>query len=93
MKLNITHKAGEQGQFLATSPEGKPAGDLIYEQRHGSMVIRHTGLKPEFRGEGLGEQLLEAAAAHAREHKLTILPVCAYAKKHMTPGSKYEDVL
>jgi predicted GNAT family acetyltransferase len=54
------------------------------------MIIDHTEVH-EHQGEGVGTQLVTAAAEYARQHDMKILPVCHFAKAILE--NKEADVL
>lgn len=44
-----------------------------------SILIKHTEVRPDLEGQGLGSQLLERVLAHIREQGKTVVPICPYA--------------
>ncbi len=46
----------------------------------GVMRIEYVEVSTEFRGTGLGRQLVEKAVAFATEAKLRVVPICSYAR-------------
>ncbi len=42
------------------------------------MLFTHTGVPPEFRGQGIAERLVLAGFHAARARQLKIVPVCSY---------------
>jgi uncharacterized protein len=49
-----------------------------YRLSAGRMVITHTFVPPEFRGQGLAEKVVRAALDHARAEGLSVVPQCSY---------------
>ena len=60
---------------------GHTIGELDFVLADRQMRIDHVGVRPEYRGQGLAKQLVDATAALARQEGWTILPVCPYAQK------------
>ncbi|HEU5419322.1 MAG TPA: GNAT family N-acetyltransferase [Streptosporangiaceae bacterium] len=54
--------------------------ELIYRQRGGRLVLRHTGVPAAIGGRGLGGQLVAAALARAAADGLTVVPLCPFAR-------------
>jgi predicted GNAT family acetyltransferase len=46
----------------------------------GVMRIEYVEVAPQLRGTGLGRQLVEKAVDFARDAKLSIVPICSYAR-------------
>ncbi|MFA4820102.1 MAG: GNAT family N-acetyltransferase [Candidatus Aenigmatarchaeota archaeon] len=71
----IQHKDGEF--FLVI--KGKKA-ILDYTLKGKEMDIFHTFTDPELRGQGLADQLCQAAFEYAKKNGLKIIPTCPYVK-------------
>lgn len=82
--MTITHREiGIKGHFLATEGEQK-LGEMTYSVAGpDKIIIDHTEGFPGSEGMGVGQKLLDAAIAHAREKKLRIMPLCPFAHKMM----------
>lgn len=49
----------------------------------GNMVITHTFVSPDFRGQGIAGKLMERALEIGRQRKCGVIPVCSYAVSYM----------
>lgn len=56
-------------------------------------IIDHTFVDPAYRGQGLGDLLLEAMVKYARENEIKILPLCPFAKGRFQERTELGDVL
>ena len=63
-----------------THSEDGHEAELTYTVEGDQMTLVHTGVPDELGGKGIGGQLVEQAVAHAREHGLTVVPQCSYAR-------------
>lgn len=91
--MNIEHdKSESRGIFKAMDDENK-AGEMTYSRSGETMVIEHTEVDPKFQGKGVGKQLVKEAVSFSRENAIKINPECSYAKKVLTRGDEYKDVL
>jgi len=87
----INHET--KGVFKAVE-DGKEAGAMTYSWAGESkMIIDHTEVNPEFKGRGVGNQLLQAVVAYAREHHIKIIPLCPFAKSVFDKKAEIRDVL
>lgn len=75
MQPVVHHKPGEF--FLEI--KGKKAL-LDYTITGNKMDLFHTFTDPELRGQGLAEQLTQAAFEYAKKNGLRIIPTCEYVK-------------
>ena len=57
------------------------------------IVLTHTFVPPELRGRGLAEHLVRAALAHARQHKIRVVPACAYVATFIERHPEFRDLL
>lgn len=57
------------------------------------IIIDHTYVGDNLRGQGVRALLVEKAVDYAREKKLKVVPLCPFAKKEFAVHSEYKDVL
>lgn len=71
-----------------------PLAEITYIQLGRSLiVVDHTYVADELRGQGIAGKLLEKVVLYAREKKRKIKPLCIFAKKRMESIEEYHDVL
>lgn len=93
---SVTHrpeKDGTDGSFELMS-NGTRVGHLSYSlPDSGTMTVDYVEVSPAFRGKGMGEHLVGAAVAWARETKREVVPLCSYARTVMRRKKEFQDVL
>ncbi|MBP9144220.1 MAG: N-acetyltransferase [Thermoanaerobaculia bacterium] len=62
--------------------EGETA-TLTYSLGGGSVVFLHTGTPLRIRGRGIAAKLVASGLAFAREHGLTVVPLCPYVASYI----------
>lgn len=79
--MNIEHEESDtKGTFFIKDATSKIA-ELTYSKAGDSkIIIDHTEVSDEHRGEGLGKILVARMAKYAHENELEIIPLCPYAK-------------
>jgi uncharacterized protein len=84
----------EDGRFVAKDEGGIEAGEVTFT-RDGDevLVVNHTGVDPDYRGQGIAEELIRHVAEKAKNEGLKIDPVCSYAKKQMERKPEYNELL
>lgn len=65
---------------FAVTVEGAMA-KLEYRRDGDRLLLLHTEVPEEFRGQGVGGRLVHAALGKARADNLTIVPWCPYARR------------
>lgn len=71
----------------------QPQAQLLFEEKDGSMVITSTVVEPSEREQGLGGELIDYAINYARKNKLSVDPVCSFARKVIEETPEYHVVL
>lgn len=70
------------------------AGEMAYTWAGDSMlIIDHTDVEDQFRGQGIGRQLLDALVAFAREREIKVIPLCPFPKSVFDKDQSIHDVL
>jgi predicted GNAT family acetyltransferase len=92
----VTHRPGKDaasGTFELKS-NGKSVGYLSYSLPDArTMTIDYVEVSSPLQGKGMGQHLVGAAVAWARETKRQVVPHCSYARAVMTRKKAYQDVL
>ena len=84
---------GEKGYFKAVEGE-KQAGKMTYTWAAADrIIIDHTEVNSEFRGQDVGKKMVYAAVEFAREKGISIIPLCPFAKSVFAKTPEIRDVL
>ncbi|MDF2436900.1 MAG: N-acetyltransferase [Bacteroidota bacterium] len=84
---------GSKGVFYVEE-ENEHLAELGYHMSDSStLVIDHTEVDKKLSGKGIGKQLVTKSVEFARANKLTIKPVCSYAKSLFDKIREWDDVL
>lgn len=57
------------------------------------IIIDHTEVNEGNNGKGFGKKMVTAAVEYAREKRITILPLCPFAKSVFDKVPEFRDVL
>ncbi len=88
-----TIKQGES-KFYIGDDEASPQAEIDYRQGEGNnLIVDHTYVADELRGQGIAGKLVEKMVNHARKEGKKIVPECTYAKSKMENTPAYHDVL
>ena len=87
------HQESTHGKFYIGNEDHNSA-ELTYSRADDDkLIIDHTWVDPKLRNQGIGERLVKAAVAYARETKLKLIPLCTFAQSVFDENSDYKDVL
>lgn len=93
--MKIELKMNEnKGVFELLNDENTAVGELTFMLKDNQqMIINHTGVNPDLRGQGYAEKLVLEAVAYARLNQLKILPFCSYVSIYIGKHPEVQDVV
>ena len=69
----------EGSRFVVSLPDGE--AQLVYASFGDDLLdLQHTEVPPSGHGEGVGDALVRAALAYARERDLNVIATCPYVQ-------------
>lgn len=80
-------------QRSAAYKEEELIGECEFCLTDGKWAIIHTGIRPDYGGQGIARRLVISVIEAARSNQVKILPICSYAKKLMEGKDEFKDVL
>ena len=84
----------EKNRFVLLNDEAKEIGEMTWSDAGPDiMIIDHTFVEPEYRGQKLAEKLVLNGVELARREGKKIIPLCPYANKEFERKPEYQDVL
>ena len=92
--MNIQHKDGQHRSMFYIEDEGEIVAELVYASGgDGVIIIEHTEVDDELKGQNVGYALVNRTVEYARSHGLKISPVCPFAKAVFDKRADFKDVL
>ena len=92
--MEIEIRELENKGFAVAQEDGKKAGMMTYSIPESDFIILdHTEVEEEFKGKGIGKQILYTLVDMAREKNLKILPLCPFANAMFKRLDDIQDVL
>lgn len=83
----------ENEKGLVMEIDGEPKAEIgfgPYDDQ--SLIIDHTFVSEELRGQHVGEELVKRVVDLAREQGKTIVPACSYALAQFKRHEEYHDI-
>lgn len=93
--MDIQHTEGDtKGSFFIDDDDGQVLAEITYSKAGDhKIIIDHTEVSEELRGENVGQTLVEHAVSYARKNELTVIPLCPFAKSVIERDESLQDVL
>jgi predicted GNAT family acetyltransferase len=90
----IQHKkVGAKGLFFVEN-DGNILAEMVYTMPSpDKMIIEHTEVSDELKGQNVGYQLVHTAVGYARTHAIKIIPLCPFTNAVFKKKPEYADVL
>lgn len=86
-------KEGIKKFYLGDSSQNPTAEVTYVDHNEDTIIINHTFVSPELRGQNIGGQLIKRVVDFAREENKKIIPECSFAVKEFNEKQEYNDVL
>ena len=92
--MPIEHKkVGTKGLFYVAGAK-EPLAKMIYTMSSpDKMIIEHTEVSEELKGQNVGFQLVKTAVEFARANGIKIIPLCPFANSVFKKKPEFADVL
>ena len=87
MEFELVELDGDAFAFQGTQ-DGQVIAEISWTMLSDVMVMDHTFVSPDLRGQGVAKKLLDRAADYARENNLKMEPICSYV---VTAFERYDD--
>lgn len=82
----------ESSQRFEISDDKGAVAFLSYVLADGNMVLEHTHVPEELRGQGLAAQLVREALAEARHRNWRIVPQCSYVAEFLGRHPEFSNL-
>ncbi|MBD8006924.1 GNAT family N-acetyltransferase [Bacillus norwichensis] len=89
----IEIKTGKNTFFVGENQEQALAEIHFVPTGAEKIIVDHTYVSDDLRGQGVGEALVEHIVAFARKEGKKIIPLCPFAKSQIDQHKEYQDVL
>ncbi|PRR81697.1 GNAT family N-acetyltransferase [Clostridium vincentii] len=89
----INIKEGSNKFYLGDKEETPDAVVTYVRLGEDKIIIDHTFVSDELRGQKIAQQLIKRVVDFARQENKKIVPQCSFAQKEFTKNKEYEDVL
>jgi len=93
LDLPVEHEEADgRGRYVMALPDGSE-GEMTYFRRDAATIVAdHTGVPPQYRGQGIAEKLVATAMDDARAKGQKIVPVCSYVVAQFRRHPEWADL-
>lgn len=88
-----TINKGENKFYVGDSIKDPMAEITFVQNGDNRLIIDHTYVSDELRGQGIAGDLVENVVLFAREKGKKVMPLCPYAKDKIEKTPAYQDVV
>ena len=89
----LNKKVGTKGMFYVENDKAILAKMVYTMPSPGKMIIEHTEVSEELKGQNVGLQLVKTAVEFARANSIKIIPLCPFANSVFKRKPEFADVL
>jgi predicted GNAT family acetyltransferase len=89
----MTVRSNTDARTYDAMVDGKEVGTLVYELKGSMVVISHTVIEPEYRGRGIGSELVRQALDDVQRRGMTVSNFCGFVATFIETHPGYEDLL
>ena len=93
MDSRITIRKSTDSRSYDASIGDQVVGTIVYEPRDGRMVIRHTVVDPEFRGQGIASALAQVALDDLAASGKTLTNYCGFIADYIDRNPGYAKLV
>jgi len=86
-------KVGTKGMFYVNNNKDILAEMVYTMAAPDKMIIEHTEVSDELKGQNVGFQLVKTAVEFARANNIKIIPLCPFANSVFKRKPEFADVL
>ena len=76
--MDIQRKTNDNKGRFYIEQDDKLIAELDFQVKDGVLDAYHTGVRPQFEGQGIAGRLFDEMVKYAREHDYKVLPSCPY---------------
>ncbi|MEQ8475330.1 GNAT family N-acetyltransferase [Fulvivirga sp.] len=92
--MEVQHQETENKGKFYINDGNEAIAEMTYSKAgEQKIIIDHTEVNDQYRGQNLGLKLVTAAVEMARKNNIKIMPLCPFAKRVFEKTAKFSDVL
>jgi uncharacterized protein len=93
MTREITVQNSRESRTYDALVDGEVVGMIVYELKGSQVIISHTIVEPEHRGEGIASALVHEALDDIRAKDRTLSNYCGFVATYIENHPQYQDLI
>lgn len=93
MDSRINIRNSTESRSYDASIGDQVVGTIVYEQRDGRMIIRHTMVDPEYRGQGIASALAQFTLDDLAASGKTLTNYCGFIADYIDRNPRYAKLI
>jgi len=92
--MKLKHHTSKDRNRVYLVDEDKQIGEIVYTYLNDHIIdITHTEIDSNYRGQNLGQKLIDELVSYARNHHLKAKASCPYVAKVFESSNNYNDII
>ena len=83
----------EENRFYLTDENQALIAEVTFLVNDDTLVINHTFVNPDYRGQQLGQQLIKKVVEKAETEGKKIVPLCSFAVREFEKNESYQHLM
>ena len=72
---------------------GEHLAMIDYIEKGDSIIFTHTGVPPEFGGQGIAAMMAQEALEYAKKNRLKVTSLCSFIDTYLNRHPEYKELL
>ncbi|MGA2572714.1 MAG: GNAT family N-acetyltransferase [Candidatus Methanomethylicaceae archaeon] len=82
-----------RGNALTIRLDEKHLASVVFHKEGNRMYLDSTFTPEEYRGRGIGSELMKSSMDYAKKNSLLIVPVCSFAVEYFRKHREYSPII
>ena len=82
-----------RGNALTIRLDEKHLAGVVFHKEGNRMYLDSTFTPEEYRGRGIGSELMKSSMDYAKKNSLLIVPVCSFAVEYFRKHREYSPII
>jgi predicted GNAT family acetyltransferase len=88
----VTIRQNTERQRFEAVVDDKVAGFITYDVTEDAVDLRHTVVKPQFEGQGLGSVLVRTTLEQIRDAGKKVIPTCPFVRAYLERHPEWDSL-